>query len=187
MLRKALQKKLWHRSPVGASVLQERNTQQTFESVMLIFVHVGIDPVNNISWPENAEGTEQPIPDRKNIPVIRIGVRQLIMVVNFVHIRGNDYVAQPLIEFSRQRNVCMIELREYHRQRLVQKNQPHWAAAHQYRQHCEYETDHTFSWMMPVGTCRIDPGVGMMNQVKPPHPGRFVLCEMGEPCPDEIQ
>jgi hypothetical protein len=62
--------------------------KQVFEPVVRIGIHMRVYSVNDLGVGQFLISPENPIPNRENVPVIAIGIRQKIMVVYLVAYRA---------------------------------------------------------------------------------------------------
>ena len=127
------------------------------------------------------------IPDRKNITEIAIRVRQGVVVMHPVHIGRNNHPAQPAIQFSRETNIGVIELRQGDRQGLIQENNVNGRSGEHHSGNCKYKPENTFAWVVAIGRSRIDVRIGVMHQVKTPHPAHFMFGPVYEIGADQIE
>ena len=78
-------------------MLLERDFDQIRKTVVFGWLHVRIDAIDDVFFRKGGESAEKPVPDRKDIAVIRIGIRQHIVVVYLVHVWRNDNVADVFV------------------------------------------------------------------------------------------
>lgn len=73
--------------------------------------HVGIDSVLDFVPIQGLEGAEKPVPNGENVSVVGVGVGLDVVMMDLVHVRRDDEIANGVVEPFWHHNVCMIELR----------------------------------------------------------------------------
>lgn len=116
------------------------------------------------------KSAKQAIPNRENITVIRVGIRQYVMVVYPVHSRRDNDPAQRIIQPLGDQDVGMVELGKHQRKRLIHKNQTDRRSTYDDAKRGKYESENAFSRVVPVGSGRIHVRIRMVYQVESPHP-----------------
>lgn len=81
---------------------------------MFFGVGVGIDAEHQLIVVHGGESAEQTVPDRENVPVIRVGVRQHVVVVHTVHPGRYDDPTERLVEPPGELDVRVVELCKNH-------------------------------------------------------------------------
>ena len=97
------------------------------------------------------KSTEQAVPKRKNIAVVGVRIRLFVVVVGAVHTRSYNHPGKQFIQSFREYNIGVVKLGKYHRQALIQHDNPP-ISTHNYRSGSrEYKPKHTFARMVAIG------------------------------------
>lgn len=124
---------------------------------------MGVNTVNKFIPIFIAIGSKKTVPNRKNIAIVAIGIGELVMVMNFMHIGRNYKIAEHEIQFARQYDIGMIELGEDYREGLIGKNQPHRTTNKEYSNCGKNEANDAFAGMMAVGWGSIYKCIGVVD------------------------
>ena len=107
-------KKLTDR-PLRLADFLEGDFEQVGQSVVFGRIGVGVHAVDHLAAVQGLKSAENTVPNREDIPVIGIGVGQAVVVVHLVHIGRDQNPTQGFVQFSRQCDIGVVELRKNHR------------------------------------------------------------------------
>ena len=73
-------------------------------------VRIGVDAIPDIFLPHPGEGAEEAIPDREDVTVVGVGLGKQVVMMDVMHIWGDDQQAQDAIKSLRETDVGVVEL-----------------------------------------------------------------------------
>ena len=153
---------------------------------MLVGV-IAIKPIADILGIHGLECEEDPVPNREDRAVVAVGIGLFPVMVDLVHIRGDEYIADQLVQHRRQGNIGVGKGGEDGQKGLVDHHTVDRRAAEHQSDQEKYASPNAFQWMVAQSRGDIDVVVGVVNDMPTPKQRNLVLNKMRHPSTKQIK
>src|SRR5215204_2647305 len=120
------------------------------------------------------ESAENPVPERKDISVITVGLDLVFRVMYFVHIGRYKYKLGESFNFRADFDIGMFELGVKSRKRCANQTDPERKPEQNHAAHVKREAKERFDRVLAEGGRHVNHRVRVMNTVKTPQPTDFM-------------